>query len=45
MVTDAEGNVGNALHLLNGASKGKKATSVNRILQRARHDQNGIADA
>jgi integrase/recombinase XerD len=24
MVTDAEGNVGDALHLLNGASKGKK---------------------
>jgi integrase/recombinase XerD len=28
MVTDAEGNVGDALHLLNGARKGKKGSRM-----------------
>jgi integrase len=38
MVTDAEGNVGDALHLINGASKGKKGGRVvplNRELRQA----------
>jgi hypothetical protein len=38
MVTDAEGNVGDALHLVNGASKGKRGgrtVPLNRELQAA----------
>jgi integrase/recombinase XerD len=35
MVTDAEGNVGDALHLLNGASKGGRTVPLNSALRDA----------